>query len=62
VGGRTLDSLALHAMGVRVVSLRRGNGHAVEVIDDLVLMDGDTLVLSGRVEPLARAEERLLGG
>ncbi|MEY2801671.1 MAG: hypothetical protein RL513_1256 [Pseudomonadota bacterium] len=62
VGGRTLDSLALHAMGVRVVSLRRGNGHAVEVIDDLVLMDGDTLVLSGRVEPLSRAEEKLLGG
>ncbi|MFY8103322.1 MAG: monovalent cation:proton antiporter-2 (CPA2) family protein [Ramlibacter sp.] len=62
VGGRTLDSLALHAMGVRVVSLRRGNGHAVDVIDDLVLMDGDTLVLSGRVEPLARAEEKLLGG
>jgi len=25
-------------------------------------MDGDTLVLSGQVEPLARAEEKLLGG
>jgi CPA2 family monovalent cation:H+ antiporter-2 len=62
VGGRTLGSLALHAMGVRVVSLRRGNGHAVNVDDDLLLMDGDTLVLSGRVEPLARAEEKLLGG
>ncbi|MEY2619903.1 MAG: hypothetical protein RL522_2905 [Pseudomonadota bacterium] len=62
VGGRTLGSLALHAMGVRVVSLRRGNGHAVDVEDDLLLMDGDTLVLSGRVEPLARAEEKLLGG
>jgi CPA2 family monovalent cation:H+ antiporter-2 len=62
VGGRALGSLALHAMGVRVVSLRRGNGHAVDVDDDLVLMDSDTLVLSGRVEPLARAEEKLLGG
>jgi CPA2 family monovalent cation:H+ antiporter-2 len=62
VGGRTLGSLALHAMGVRVVSLRRGNGHAVEVRDDLLLMDGDTLVVSGQVEPLARAEEKLLGG
>jgi CPA2 family monovalent cation:H+ antiporter-2 len=62
VGGRTLGSLALHAMGVRVVSLRRGNGHAVDVNDDLLLMDGDTLVISGRVEPLARAEEKLLGG
>jgi hypothetical protein len=45
-----------------VVSLRRGNGQAVEVGDDLLLMDGDTLVISGRVEPLARAEEKLLGG
>jgi CPA2 family monovalent cation:H+ antiporter-2 len=62
VGGRALGSLALHAMGVRVVSLRRGNGHAVEVSDDLLLMDGDTLVISGQVEPLARAEEKLLGG
>ena len=62
VGARALGSLALHAMGVRVVSLRRGNGQAVEVSDDLLLMDGDTLVISGRVEPLARAEEKLLGG
>jgi CPA2 family monovalent cation:H+ antiporter-2 len=62
VGWRTLGSLALHAMGVRVVSLRRGNGHAVDVSDDLLLMDGDTLVMSGQVEPLARAEEKLLGG
>ncbi len=61
VSGRTLVTLGLEAMEVRVVSVRRGNGHAQEVSDDLVLMDGDTLVLSGRVEPLARAEERLLG-
>ena len=61
-GERTLGNLALHAMGVRVVSLRRGNGQAADVGDDLVLMDGDTLVLSGRVEPLARAEEKLLEG
>jgi CPA2 family monovalent cation:H+ antiporter-2 len=61
-GDRTLGSLALHAMGVRVVSLRRSNGHAVDVGDDLMLRDGDTLVLSGRVEPLARAEEKLLEG
>jgi len=61
VSGRTLVTLGLEAMEVRVVSVRRSNGHAQEVSDDLVLHDGDTLVLSGRVEPLARAEERLLG-
>ncbi len=62
VGGRRLGDFALQAMGVRVVSLRRSNGHAVDVDDALTLMDGDTLVLSGQVEPLARAEEKLLGG
>ena len=58
--GQTLQSLALHAAGVRVVSLRRGNGRSVAVSETLTLQDGDTLVLSGAVEPLARAEERLL--
>ena len=62
IAGHTLGSLALHAMGVRVVSVRRGSGQAVEVDDGLVLMDGDTLVISGRMEPLALAEEKLLAG
>ncbi|MDD0810973.1 monovalent cation:proton antiporter-2 (CPA2) family protein [Curvibacter sp. RS43] len=60
--GRPLGSLALHAMGVRVVSLRRSNGHPVTVADDTVLSGGDTLVLSGRPEPLALAEDKLLRG
>ncbi|TFY97949.1 monovalent cation:proton antiporter-2 (CPA2) family protein [Ramlibacter rhizophilus] len=58
--GRRLGELALHGLGVRVLSLRRGGGRTLELRDDLALQDGDTLVLSGRAEPLALAEEKLL--
>lgn len=60
--GRALSQFALHAQGVRVVSLRRSNGRAVDPESDPPLEDGDTLVLSGRPEPLAMAEEILLRG
>jgi monovalent cation:H+ antiporter-2, CPA2 family len=60
--GRTLSQLALPALDVRVVSLRRGNGKPADVAGDPALQDGDTLVLSGRPETLAVAEEKLLGG
>ena len=60
--GRVLSTFALHAQGVRVVSLRRHNGHTVDPASDPALQDGDTLVLSGRPEPLAMAEEILLRG
>ena len=60
VAGRTLEELALQALEVRVVSLRRGNGKMVAVQDDTVLESGDTLVLSGKVEALAMAEQKLL--
>jgi CPA2 family monovalent cation:H+ antiporter-2 len=60
--GRALSQFALHAQGVRVVSLRRSNGRAVDPESDPPLQDGDTLVLSGRPEPLAMAEEILLRG
>jgi CPA2 family monovalent cation:H+ antiporter-2 len=60
--GRTLDSLALHALGVRVVSLRRADGHNQPLGDAVELRAGDTLVLGGRAEPLALAEEKLIGG
>jgi CPA2 family monovalent cation:H+ antiporter-2 len=60
--GQTLQEFALHAMGVRVVSLRRSTGVATEVRDDALLQGGDTLVLSGKVEPLALAEQKLLKG
>jgi len=58
--GRALSALALPALDVRVVSLRRANGRKLDPDADPQLEDGDTLVLSGRPEPLALAEERLL--
>jgi CPA2 family monovalent cation:H+ antiporter-2 len=60
--GRALSHFALHARGVRVVSLRRGDGKPVDPESDPPLQDGDTLVLSGRPETLALAEEILLKG
>ncbi len=59
--GRRLNHFALHAMGVRVVSLRRANGQPAPLEQDPPLAGGDTLVLSGRAETLAMAEEKLLG-
>ena len=60
--GRALSQMALHATGVRVVSLRRSDGKPIDPETDPPLADGDTLVLSGRPEPLAVAEEKLLRG
>jgi monovalent cation:H+ antiporter-2, CPA2 family len=60
--GRKLNQLALPALEIKVVSLRRGDGKPADVAGDLSLEDGDTLVLSGRPEALAVAEEKLLGG
>ena len=59
--GRALDELALHAIGVSVVTLRRAGGgvHAPQPGDTLA--GGDTLVISGLPEPLALAEAKLLG-
>ncbi|HZY17199.1 MAG TPA: cation:proton antiporter [Ramlibacter sp.] len=60
--GRPLGHFALHAMGVRTVSLRRADGRSAALDQDPLLEGGDTLVLSGRAESLAVAEQRLLGG
>ncbi len=60
--GQALQQLALHAMGVRVVSLRHGNGRIATPADDLVLAAGDTLVLSGHPTALLGAEDKLLRG
>jgi CPA2 family monovalent cation:H+ antiporter-2 len=60
--GRTLGSVALEAMGVRVASLRRAGGQNTPFDDTTVLDGGDTLVLSGKAPALALAEEKLLGG
>ena len=58
--GQPLVALTLHMVGVRVVSLRRANGKTLKTLKDACLQDGDTLVLSGRPEALALAEEALL--
>jgi CPA2 family monovalent cation:H+ antiporter-2 len=60
--GKALSHLALQALGVRVVSLRRSDGKAADPESDPQLAGGDTLVLSGRAETLAVAEEKLLRG
>jgi monovalent cation:H+ antiporter-2, CPA2 family len=60
--GRALSHLRLDLEGVRVVNLRRANGSTIDPASDPALQDGDTLVLSGRPEPLALAEEILLKG
>lgn len=60
--GKTLGSLALEAIGVRVASLRRASGQPTRFDDDTVLEGGDTLVLSGKAPALALAEDKLLTG
>jgi CPA2 family monovalent cation:H+ antiporter-2 len=58
--GQPLGMLTLHTVGVRVVSLRRANGKTLKTLKDAYLQDGDTLMLSGKPEALALAEEALL--
>ena len=58
--GERLGALALHAVGVQVVSVRRASGPVQAVGDDTVIAAGDTLVLSGLPEALALAEDKLL--
>jgi monovalent cation:H+ antiporter-2, CPA2 family len=58
--GRGIDELALQALDVTVVSVRRAGGRVLPPGDALRLEGGDTLVLSGLPEPLARAESKLL--
>jgi monovalent cation:H+ antiporter-2, CPA2 family len=58
--GQRLADLALHAVGVSVVSVRRSRGNVVPPHNDLTLAAGDTLVLSGLPEALALAEHKLV--
>ncbi len=60
--GQSLAQLALHAVGVSVVSVRKHNGGVLPASDDLTLGGGDTLVLSGLPQALALAEDKLLRG
>ena len=58
--GHTLAQINLAELSVRLVSLRRNDGKAVDIASDPVLQEGDTLVMSGKAEPLAKAQTRLL--
>jgi len=60
--GQALGPLALHAIGTRVVNLRRSTGAMAAPQDDALLAEGDTLVLSGHPTSLALAEDKLLRG
>jgi CPA2 family monovalent cation:H+ antiporter-2 len=60
--GRTLGEQTLHALGVKVVSVRHAAGAVGKADDSLLLGPGDTLVLSGLPERLALAESKLLRG
>jgi monovalent cation:H+ antiporter-2, CPA2 family len=60
--GRSIGYFALHAIGVRVVSVRGNSAGGVPATDDTVLAGGDVLVLSGKAEALALAEQKLLKG
>ncbi|MDM0111747.1 monovalent cation:proton antiporter-2 (CPA2) family protein [Variovorax sp. J22R133] len=60
--GSSIARLGLEAIGVRVASLRRRNGQRAELLDDAVLADGDTLVLSGKPDALALAVDILQKG
>lgn len=58
--GKSIDELALPAMGVQPVSVRRAGVGAQDAQGSWVLQAGDTLVLSGLPEALSLAEEKLL--
>ncbi len=61
--GQTLDAaLDQRDVGVSVVSVRKAHGQVVSAAPSLVLQAGDTLVLSGRPQDLARAESLLVNG
>ena len=60
--GRSVNSFTLHSVGVRMVSLRPSSGLPGQAKGDTLLHAGDTLVLSGKAEALAIAEQKLLQG
>ncbi len=60
--GRTKGEMAFATTGTRLVSLRRHSGQVVSLSDDVLLMEGDTLVLSGKAEAIAQTELRLIKG
>jgi CPA2 family monovalent cation:H+ antiporter-2 len=60
--GRTIGSLNLDAMEVKVTAVRRTGAREVNPAAETVIREGDVLVLLGTQESLAKAEIRLLQG
>ncbi len=60
VAGRRLDDLLAGAGDVRAIALRSRTGAPTPVHGDTLLRGGDTLVLSGKADALARAENLLV--
>jgi CPA2 family monovalent cation:H+ antiporter-2 len=60
--GRALAFFRLHAPEVRLLSLRRKSGKTIALTEDSEFEEGDVLVLSGKIEALSRAEDKLFGG
>ncbi len=60
--GKTFDQVGLYQDAVEVVSIRRRAAQNTDAHAALVLESGDVVVLKGLPEPIARAENRLLGG
>ena len=60
--GMTLGELALAAVGLEVVTIRRAGKANLAVEPTLSLQSGDVVVLKGTPETIARAESRMLQG
>jgi CPA2 family monovalent cation:H+ antiporter-2 len=60
--GHTVGELLLATLEVRLVSLRRTSGQTLVLSDELILMVGDVLVLSGHADKLVQADLHLRKG
>jgi monovalent cation:H+ antiporter-2, CPA2 family len=60
--GQTVGDLALDQQDIHLVSLRRQSGQIMPMSDELVLMAGDTLVMSGKADAISQAELKLIKG
>ena len=60
--GKALGDLHLAELGVSILSVRRGNIRGDEPAANMLLQEGDALILEGGAEELQHAEAILIGG